>query len=48
VISAVEKLPPWFPGASFVRGAILHRSLVPDILNIPFEHVKKNMAGVSY
>lgn len=45
----VEKLPPWFPGASFVRGAILQRSLVPRIVDIPFEHVKKNMASeVSY
>ncbi|KAJ8581858.1 cytochrome P450 [Rhizopogon salebrosus TDB-379] len=41
----LEKLPPWFPGASFVRGAILQRSLVPRIVDIPFEHVKKNMAA---
>jgi hypothetical protein len=41
----LEKLPPWFPGASFVRGAILQRTLVPIIVNTPFEHVKKNMAA---
>jgi hypothetical protein len=48
-MSAVEKLPSWFPGASFIRGAILQRSLIPQIVDIPFEHVKKNMAsGVQY
>ncbi|KAG1829670.1 cytochrome P450 [Suillus variegatus] len=41
----LEKLPSWFPGASFVRGAILQRSLVPLIVQTPFEHVKKNMAN---
>ncbi|KAG2054867.1 cytochrome P450 [Suillus hirtellus] len=41
----LEKLPSWFPGASFVRGAILQRSLVPLIVQTPFEHVKKNMAA---
>ncbi|KAG2158441.1 cytochrome P450 [Suillus bovinus] len=41
----LEKLPPWFPGASFVRGAILQRTLVPMVVDIPFEHVKKNMAA---
>jgi len=44
----VEKLPPWFPGASFVRGAILQRSLVPKIVDVPFEHVKKNMVSLFY
>ncbi|KAJ8588732.1 cytochrome P450 [Rhizopogon salebrosus TDB-379] len=39
----LEKLPSWFPGASFIRGAILQRSLIPQIVDIPFEHVKKNM-----
>jgi hypothetical protein len=42
---AVEKLPSWFPGASFIRGAILQRSLIPQIVDIPFEHAKKNMAS---
>ncbi|KAG1739327.1 cytochrome P450 [Suillus lakei] len=41
----LEKLPPWLPGASFVRGAILQRKLVPLIVDTPFEHVKKNMAS---
>ncbi|KAG2154435.1 cytochrome P450 [Suillus bovinus] len=41
----LEKLPSWFPGAGFVRGAILQRSLVPLIVDTPFEHVKKNMAA---
>lgn len=41
----VEKLPPWLPGASFVRGAILQRTLVPMIVDTPFEHVKKNMVS---
>ena len=42
----MKKLPPWFPGASFVRGAILQRSLIPQIMDVPFEYVKKNMASV--
>jgi hypothetical protein len=41
----LEKLPPWLPGASFVRGAILQRTLIPMIVDTPFEHVKKNMAA---
>jgi hypothetical protein len=41
----VEKLPPWLPGAGFVRGAILQRTLVPMIVDTPFEHVKKNMVS---
>ncbi|KAG2074091.1 cytochrome P450 [Suillus decipiens] len=41
----LEKLPPWFPGASFVKGAMLHRTLVPMMMDLPFEHVKKNMAA---
>ncbi|KAG2136036.1 cytochrome P450 [Suillus clintonianus] len=41
----LEKLPPWFPGASFVRGAILLKTLIPTTVDLPFEHVKKNMAA---
>lgn len=41
----LEKLPPWLPGAGFVRGAILQRTLVPMIVDTPFEHVKKSMAA---
>ncbi|KAG0707020.1 cytochrome P450 [Suillus ampliporus] len=41
----LEKLPPWFPGARFVRGALLQRTLAPIVVNMPFEHVKKNMAA---
>ncbi|KAG2072885.1 cytochrome P450 [Suillus decipiens] len=35
----LEKLPPWFPGVSIVKGAMLNRSLVPMIRDLPFEHV---------
>jgi len=45
--SVVKKLPPWFPGASFIKNARLHRTLAPKAVNMPFEHVKKNMAGSS-
>ncbi|KAG2093331.1 cytochrome P450 [Suillus discolor] len=41
----LEKLPPWLPGASFVRDAIFQRTLVPMIVDMPFEHVKNNMAA---
>ncbi|KAG1785833.1 cytochrome P450 [Suillus plorans] len=41
----LEKLPPWLPGASFVRDAIVQRTLVPTIMDMPFEHVKNNMAA---
>ncbi|KAG1858592.1 cytochrome P450 [Suillus tomentosus] len=41
----LEKLPPWLPGASFVRDAIVQRTLVPMIVDMPFEHVKTNMAA---
>ncbi|KAG2093343.1 cytochrome P450 [Suillus discolor] len=41
----LEKLPPWLPGASFVRDAIVQRTLVPMIVDMPFEHVKNNMAS---
>ncbi|KAG1845229.1 cytochrome P450 [Suillus tomentosus] len=41
----LKKLPPWFPGASFVRDAIVQRTLVPMIMDMPFEHVKNNMAA---
>ncbi|KAG1897549.1 cytochrome P450 [Suillus fuscotomentosus] len=34
----LKKLPPWFPGASFVRDAIVQRTLVPMIMDMPFEH----------
>jgi hypothetical protein len=44
----VEKLPPWLPGASFVRGAILQRTLVPIIVDTPFEHVKAQMVNDKY
>ncbi|KAG2365409.1 cytochrome P450 [Suillus spraguei] len=44
----LEKLPPWIPGASFVKGAMLHRALVPMMMDLPFEHVKKNMASAKY
>ncbi|KAG2089996.1 uncharacterized protein F5147DRAFT_725184 [Suillus discolor] len=40
----LKKLPPWFPGVSFVRDAIVQRTLVPMIMDMPFEHVKNNMA----
>ncbi|KAG2053777.1 cytochrome P450 [Suillus hirtellus] len=35
----LKKLPPWFPGASFVRDAIVQRTLVPMIVDMPFEYV---------
>ncbi|KAG1850509.1 cytochrome P450 [Suillus tomentosus] len=41
----LEKLPPWLPGASFVRDAIVQRTLVPMIVDMPFEHVKNSMAA---
>ncbi|KAG2053794.1 cytochrome P450 [Suillus hirtellus] len=41
----LKKLPPWFPGASFVRDAIVRRTLVPMIVDMPFEHVKNSMAA---
>ncbi|KAG2086386.1 cytochrome P450 [Suillus discolor] len=41
----LKKVPPWFPGASFVRDAIVLRTLAPMIMDIPFEHVKNNMAA---
>ncbi|KAG2074086.1 cytochrome P450 [Suillus decipiens] len=43
----LEKLPPWFPGASFVKGAILQRTLIPQIVDVPFEYVKNNVAGTA-
>ncbi|KAG2365405.1 cytochrome P450 [Suillus spraguei] len=44
----LEKLPPWFPGASFVKGAILQRSLIPQVVDVPFEYVKNNvLAGTA-
>ncbi|KAG2074087.1 cytochrome P450, partial [Suillus decipiens] len=33
----LEKLPPWFPGAGFVKAAKLNKSLVHMIKDVPFE-----------
>ncbi|KAG1845248.1 cytochrome P450 [Suillus tomentosus] len=44
----LEKLPPWLPGASFVRDAIVQRTLVPMIVDMPFEHVKNSIANEAY
>ncbi|KAG1751275.1 cytochrome P450 [Suillus paluster] len=41
----LEKLPPWFPGANFVRGALLQRTLVPVVVNTPFEHAAGTAAS---
>jgi len=41
----LKKIPPWFPGAGFVRYDIVQRTLVPMIVDMPFEHVKNNMAA---
>ncbi|KAH7925854.1 cytochrome P450 [Leucogyrophana mollusca] len=41
----LTRLPPWFPGASFRRHALNCRSYISDMVEKPFEHVKKNMAA---
>ncbi|KAG2093328.1 cytochrome P450 [Suillus discolor] len=41
----LKKLPAWLPGASFVRDAIVQRTLASTIVDMPFEHVKNNMAS---
>ncbi|KAH7925848.1 cytochrome P450 [Leucogyrophana mollusca] len=41
----LTRLPAWFPGASFRRHALHCRKYIPDMVEKPFEHVKKNMAA---
>ncbi|KAH7910583.1 cytochrome P450 [Hygrophoropsis aurantiaca] len=41
----LTRLPPWFPGATFRRQALNCRKYITDMVEKPFEHVKKNMAA---
>ncbi|KAF9223365.1 cytochrome P450 [Gyrodon lividus] len=39
----IRHLPPWFPGSSLKRDAIVCRDLASKVLNVPFDLVKENM-----
>ncbi|KIK97014.1 hypothetical protein PAXRUDRAFT_10437 [Paxillus rubicundulus Ve08.2h10] len=41
----LEKLPAWFPGAGFKRDAAYGKELATQMLNVPFNWVKDNMAA---
>ncbi|KAF9465135.1 cytochrome P450 [Collybia nuda] len=43
----LKYIPPWFPGAHFRRHGADTRHRVFDMVNLPFEHVKKDMSGAS-
>ncbi|KIJ62887.1 hypothetical protein HYDPIDRAFT_30029 [Hydnomerulius pinastri MD-312] len=41
----LERIPAWFPGAGFKRDAIYGRQLAAQVLDGPFNWVKKNLAS---
>ncbi|KIK96423.1 hypothetical protein PAXRUDRAFT_825949 [Paxillus rubicundulus Ve08.2h10] len=41
----LKYLPPWFPGASFKRNALISQECCAKWVDAPFQHVKRNMAG---
>jgi len=36
-------IPAWFPGAKFKREALRSRKLAQEVLDVPFEFVKKEI-----
>ena len=42
----VSHIPAWFPGAGFKRHALYCRKLTNEMVDRPFEFVKKNMVLV--
>ncbi|KAF9020326.1 cytochrome P450 [Hymenopellis radicata] len=43
-IPMLKSLPDWFPGAGFKRTAKMWAKDLEDMINVPFEHVKAEMA----
>ncbi|KAG1747256.1 cytochrome P450 [Suillus paluster] len=43
----LQHIPPWFPGASFKRTAVLSTRYAEDMIEAPFLYVEKNMASGS-
>lgn len=43
----VRYLPGWLPGAGFQAYARKCREMIKELLDVPFETVKKNMVGCS-
>ncbi|KAF8917611.1 cytochrome P450 [Mucidula mucida] len=43
-IPMLKNLPDWFPGAGFKRTAKMWAKDLEDMINVPFEHVKAEMA----
>lgn len=41
----MKYIPAWFPGASFQRQAREWRKLKDEVVNAPFDHVKRLMVG---
>ncbi|KIJ62886.1 hypothetical protein HYDPIDRAFT_114010 [Hydnomerulius pinastri MD-312] len=39
----IAHLPPWFPGAGIKRDGVACQKLASEVLNVPFDLVKKNM-----
>ena len=37
----VRHIPTWFPGAEFKRSAEVGRKLTEDMINVPYEDVKR-------
>ena len=40
-------LPSWFPGSQFHKAAEECRALTMEMLDMPYDFVKKNMVGLS-
>jgi hypothetical protein len=45
---SVGLLPPWFPGAGFKRYALYCKKITNEMIDRPFEFVKKNMVFVTF
>ena len=44
----VRYLPKWFPGASFHREAEAYRKVLNDMVNVPFDIVKRQLVIVQF
>ena len=42
----VRHIPSWMPGAGFKRHALKTRKAVQEMINVPYEMVKKAKVGV--
>ena len=45
-VPSLRYLPSWFPGATFKRQAISWRETLDQMVNIPYNYVKRRMASL--